>query len=75
MFLISNDFGPPSFKFLNSWLTVDGIDQILSNAWIGFSGYGRAEVYVAAKLKHVKEEIKKWRRSEHKKEAKELTNL
>ncbi|XP_023740177.1 uncharacterized protein LOC111888270 [Lactuca sativa] len=72
---ISKDFGPPSFKFFNSWLTVDGIDQIVSNAWTGFNRYGRPDVYLAAKLKHVKEEIKKWRKSEHKKETQELTNL
>ncbi|XP_023744571.1 uncharacterized protein LOC111892750 [Lactuca sativa] len=56
------DFGPKPFRFFNSWLLVDDIDQVVVNAWSEFRGYGPADAYMAAKLKHVKDAIRQWRK-------------
>lgn len=51
---------------------LDGLDQIVKHAWEGFKGFGNADTYLAAKLRHLKEEIRKWRRTKYIKEKKEL---
>lgn len=53
----------------------DGIDQIVHNAWNSFNRYGAPYVYLAYKLKHLKEEIRKWKNFEHKKKSQELLKL
>lgn len=68
------DFGPPFFKFFNSWLLLEELDQFVHNAWARFHGYGNVDVYLAAKLKHLKEGIRKWRKEEHNKEKLEWNN-
>lgn len=58
----------------NSWLLLECLDRVVQNAWVGFHGYSSADTYLAAKLKHLNDEIRKWRNKEHKKENKELIN-
>lgn len=69
------DFGPKPFRFFDSLLLVDNTDQVVVNAWSEFRGYGPADAYMAAKLKHVKEAIRQWRKLEHSKEDKEKRNI
>lgn len=69
------DFGPKPFRFFNSWLLVDGIDQVVVKAWSEFRGYGPADAFLAAKLKFVKEAIRQWRKLEYSKEVKEKETL
>ena len=45
----SKDFGPPPFKFYNSWLLLDDLDEVVQRAWGEFSGGGNPDVYLAAK--------------------------
>lgn len=59
------NFGPSPFKFFNSWLLVDGIGDIVSQVWIEFQGYGPADSYLAAKLRHLNGAIRKWRNPAH----------
>lgn len=40
------------------------------DAWNQFMGYGTPDAYLAAKLRFLKELIKKWRKEEGKKETK-----
>lgn len=72
---LSSDFGPTPFKFFNSWLLIEGIDQTVIEAWGNFKEYDISDKYLVAKLRHMKEAIKKWRRLNHQKETDELLNL
>ncbi|XP_023765937.1 uncharacterized protein LOC111914428 [Lactuca sativa] len=66
-----SDFGPIPFKLFNSWLLRDGFDQVVSEAWNKFKGYGTP--YMAAKLRFLKEMIKKWRWEGDQKEKKKCS--
>nr|KAJ0194327.1 hypothetical protein LSAT_V11C800406660 [Lactuca sativa] len=57
-----SDFGPIPFKLFNSWLLMDGFDQIVKDTWDQFVGYGSPDAYLAAKLRYLKDSIKRWRR-------------
>lgn len=57
------DFGPQPFKFFNSWLMIEGIDNVVHTTWNEFRGYGPPDAYLAAKLKYLKNAIRKWRNS------------
>lgn len=69
-----SDFGPIPFKLFNSWLFREGFDQIVSDAWNQFMGFGTSDAYFAAKLRFLKNSIKKWRKEEIQKEMKELSD-
>ena len=43
------------------------MDQLVLKTWSEFNGYGNADSYLATKLRHLKEEIRKWRNVENKK--------
>lgn len=64
----SPDFGPPPFKLFNSWLLRDGFKKAFITRWNNFTGYGTPDQYLAAKLRHVKDALRKWRATEHPKE-------
>lgn len=53
----------------------DGIDNIVHTAWKEFRGYGPPDAYLAAKLKNLKEAIRKWRNSIYLAEQDSLNNL
>nr|KAJ0191688.1 hypothetical protein LSAT_V11C800406980 [Lactuca sativa] len=55
------DFGPIPFKLFNSWLYKEGFDQLVSDAWYCFRGFGTPDAYLAAKFRFLKDKIKKWR--------------
>ncbi|KAL7598934.1 hypothetical protein Lser_V15G26688 [Lactuca serriola] len=69
------DFGKTPFRFFNSWMNRDGYDEVVSRAWSSFVGYGAPDAYLAAKLKNLKNELKKWRAIDHPKEVMELKTL
>lgn len=56
------DFGPPPFRFFNTWLMKEDLNEVVKKAMSKFRGYGSADLYLAAKLRYVKEAIKKWKR-------------
>ena len=70
-----SDFGKPPFRFFNSWMKRDGFEQIIKDSWERFNGYGNPDAYLAAKLRYLKNEIKKWRAKDHPKETEELMKL
>nr|KAJ0218199.1 hypothetical protein LSAT_V11C300109140 [Lactuca sativa] len=47
-----------------------GVNHVVIDAWNQFMGYGTPDAYLAAKLRFLKELIKKWRKEEGKKETK-----
>ncbi|XP_023741470.1 uncharacterized protein LOC111889557 [Lactuca sativa] len=68
----ASDYGPPPFKMFNSWMMKYGFDSTIKNVWSSFVGYGNPDAYLAAKLRYLKIEIKKWIRIVHNEEKKEL---
>nr|KAJ0214831.1 hypothetical protein LSAT_V11C400224590 [Lactuca sativa] len=66
------DFGKPPFRFFNSWMLRDGIDDIVKKAWANFKGFITHATYMKSKLKFLKNKIKKWRAVDHPKEMQEL---
>lgn len=66
------DFGPRPFRFFNSWMYRKGFHEVVSRAWAEFRGFGCADSFLAAKLRFLKAEIKKWRDSNFDKENGEL---
>ena len=69
------DFGPPPFKMFNSWLSREGFEKVFSKAWNDFVGYGTPDLYLNAKLKHIKEALRAWRRTDYSKEEAKLKRL
>lgn len=72
---VVSDFGPPPFRFFNSWMLREGFDGVATSAWINFVGYGTPDMILAAKLRYLKKEIKKWRAINHPQETVDLGNL
>ncbi|KAL4589627.1 hypothetical protein LXL04_002535 [Taraxacum kok-saghyz] len=68
----ASDFGKPPFRFFNSWLKRDGFGPMVNGIWNNFRGYGAPDAYLAAKLRYLKTELKKWRASDFPKEEEEL---
>ncbi|KAD4887914.1 hypothetical protein E3N88_19986 [Mikania micrantha] len=56
------DFGPPPFKFYNSWLQVEGLDNVVWSAVADCMVLGRPDVILMAKLRNIKMKIKEWRK-------------
>lgn len=69
------DFGPSPFRFFNSWLSIDGIDELVNNAWRHCCPSGTADVRLLRKLKNVKRVLKFWRSESKHKETAEQTRL
>ncbi|KAL7597818.1 hypothetical protein Lser_V15G24868 [Lactuca serriola] len=69
------DFGPSPFKFFNSWLLVEGINEVVTTAWSEFKGYGTADMQLMARLRHVKYVVRNLRNMKFKEENKELIDL
>nr|KAJ0203968.1 hypothetical protein LSAT_V11C500292530 [Lactuca sativa] len=69
------DFGKPPFRLFNSWLGKEGFDDIVKKAWEEFRGFGTPDMFLKAKLKFLKNEIKKWRATEYPKEMAELQEI
>ena len=63
------DDGPSTFKIFNSWIFADGIKQVVRDSWSGFRGFGLPDSYLAAKLRFLKSNIRKWRQETHQKES------
>ncbi|KAI3497002.1 hypothetical protein L1887_39382 [Cichorium endivia] len=66
------DYGPPPFRFFNSWLLSPGIDGVVSKAWISRVCGSTPDIIFANKLKSVKDALKRWRRLTHEQENNEL---
>ncbi|KAL4592366.1 hypothetical protein LXL04_005358 [Taraxacum kok-saghyz] len=71
----SVDFGSIPFRFFNSWLKREGLLNLVASTWLHFQGFGTADCYLAAKLRHLKGKIKHWRAISHPEENTELTKL
>lgn len=69
------DYGPTPFRFFNSWMCRDGFEQAFISSWNNFVGYGTPDMYLAAKLRHIKKGLKNWRAKEHPREEGELLRL
>lgn len=69
------DFGAPPFKMFNSWLSREGFEKVFIKAWNDFAGYGTPDLYLNAKLKHIKEALRAWRRTDYSKEEAKLKRL
>jgi len=63
-----NDFGPRPFRMFNSWIRREGLGELVEKSWSNFVGYGALDSRFQAKLKHLKNEIKRWRALEFNKE-------
>ena len=55
------DYGPSSFRMFHSWLSMEGFDGVVREAWVG-SGLGVTNPWVAfkKKLQHLKGKLKEW---------------
>ena len=69
------DYGPSPFKLYNSWLMKDGFTAAIEEACSNFSGYGNPNTYLAAKLKSIKEGIKRWKKKTDIEEKLEVTKI
>nr|KAJ0199276.1 hypothetical protein LSAT_V11C600300440 [Lactuca sativa] len=69
------DFRNPPFCFFNSWMSREGFDNIVIQAWHNFKGFGTPNQFLAAKLKFLKNEIKKWRAKDYPSELLELKRI
>lgn len=69
------DFGPLPFIFFNSWIFTDGFESIIKNAWSNFSRFGLPNMYLATKLKHLKNSLESRRNSCVTMEILELNSL
>nr|KAJ0202639.1 hypothetical protein LSAT_V11C500288120 [Lactuca sativa] len=69
------DYGKTPFRLFNSWMMRDEFELIVSHAWSSFVGYGAPDSYLAAKLKYLKNEIKRWRAFDFPNEVAELKRL
>lgn len=58
------DFGPSPFRFFNSWLMVDGLDDIVKKVWVQSSLSGTTNCRLAKKCIVVTNELKRWRAME-----------
>ncbi|KAJ9551779.1 LOW QUALITY PROTEIN: hypothetical protein OSB04_015824 [Centaurea solstitialis] len=61
------DYGPPPFKFFNSWLKSDSLAPLVVNAWnyeLSDFENGANLPRLCKKLKRLKEEIKVWKKEE-----------
>lgn len=67
LFLNSNclDFGPIPFKIFNSWLTDPSLECLVKDNWgnklVRFNVFSKIE-RLSRKLRHLKSEIREWRR-------------
>lgn len=68
-------FGPPPFKFFNSWLLMDGIEDVVHTTWSNFRGYGMADRQLLAKFKFLKQALRRWRNEKYKIENQEIEAL
>ncbi|XP_023749748.1 uncharacterized protein LOC111898035 [Lactuca sativa] len=71
----SLNFGPPPFRFFNSWMLHKDFDTIFDNAWKNFSSFGAPDQYFLAKLKYLKGILKNWRSDVSKLEHDDLKQL
>ncbi|KAD3642329.1 hypothetical protein E3N88_31553 [Mikania micrantha] len=62
------DFGPTPFKFFNTWLKKDGIDDIVNQAALSSLVIGQPDVVLLAKLRNIKKAIRLWSAKEKEKE-------
>nr|XP_043619855.1 uncharacterized protein LOC122591669 [Erigeron canadensis] len=69
------DFGPPPFRFFNSWLSKPGINEIIINTLNTGHYFGRLDQILSAKLKNLKAILKTWIRSQSSLENEEQTAL
>nr|KAJ0222973.1 hypothetical protein LSAT_V11C200055230 [Lactuca sativa] len=69
------DFGPPPFRFFNLWILNDEFRKEFTKSWTCFHGYGTPDIILKAKLKHVKNQIRKWKKDDSKNGHGSLTNL
>ncbi|XP_023732207.1 uncharacterized protein LOC111880022 [Lactuca sativa] len=66
------DFGAKPFRLFNSWLVKEGFEGVVKKAWSEFRGYGGADAFLAAKLRYLKMNIKKWQEAEYTRENGEI---
>lgn len=69
---MQEDFGPKPFRLFNSWMIREGFKEVVTKAWSEFRGYGGADSFIAAKLRYLKKNIKKWKEADHTREASEI---
>ncbi|XP_023744854.1 uncharacterized protein LOC111893012 [Lactuca sativa] len=50
------DFGPPPFRFFNSWLLHNDFNLVFDKAWGNFHGFGAPDRFLPAKIKFLKNE-------------------
>ncbi|KAM0066843.1 putative Endonuclease/exonuclease/phosphatase superfamily [Helianthus debilis subsp. tardiflorus] len=62
------NWGPIPFKFFNSWISCQGIEEAVENSWQNVITFGTKELSLMRKLKALNEGIKKWRKSGKSKE-------
>lgn len=69
------DFGRLPFRFFNSWTDRDGFKQVITAACPNFKGFRSPDSFFSAKLRHLKNAIKEWRRREFGKEQENLNQI
>lgn len=69
------DFGPKPFKFFDSWLNEEGLEEVVTNAWNTTIRSSRPDCVFRDKLKNVKEAVKKWSKAKFGNLERELKEL
>lgn len=56
------DYGPYPFKFFDSWLGMEGFDELVREAWSQYpiGSNNNKFILFKDKIKYLKENIKKW---------------
>ncbi|XP_022002156.1 uncharacterized protein LOC110899580 [Helianthus annuus] len=65
------NFGHKPFRFFNSWLGKDGLEEVVKSAAESFSFSGDPDLFLSKKLAFIRSKIKNWRDEMVKKEGEE----
>ncbi|XP_022004370.1 uncharacterized protein LOC110901921 [Helianthus annuus] len=68
----STDSGHIPFKFFNAWLSKPGLDELVRSTVCAFVFTGPLDLFLAEKLRRIKEAIKSWNKANRRKEGKVL---
>ncbi|KAD7117426.1 hypothetical protein E3N88_04694 [Mikania micrantha] len=77
IFLITSniDFGPSPFRFYSSWLKFQGINEVVEETLCMRVATGKPDKVLAAKLKALKEVLRKWTKEQKQKYDLSLSSL
>ena len=58
------NFGPKPFRFFDSWMNFEGLQEVVSLSWSSNSVCGTPDFILKEKLKALKKDLKVWSKQE-----------